>query len=163
MWWQKRKQKVEKGRALYKRVKDRLVTAIFRMQFRVVAQLNHKLASLPVKTLKIVFVGICLSGGGLSGRLVMQAFTKKEASKALLFDSIQMPSHVKQTDEGRRELSPLIFQQEYHRLQTFHALLDSLQQDKMGRRQYDSLLKARPHLLDSIAVLEQFYSSLQKH
>ena len=40
------------------------------------------------------------------------------------------------------------------RIRYFHKYLDSLQQNDVLR--YDSLMKSRPHLLDSILTVEQF-------
>lgn len=51
----------------------------------------------------------------------------------------------------------IISKNEYWHVVQFKNHLFSLKQDSAGRKQYDSIVMARPHLVDSIYLLEEMY------
>lgn len=48
---------------------------------------------------------------------------------------------------------------DYQRIKAFHNYMDSLRGDADGKKVYDSLMKARPGLMDSITLTESYYES----
>ena len=57
---------------------------------------------------------------------------------------------------------PTISKAEIIRIQRFKNYMDSLNQSESGKLLYDSILKARPGLMDSISTIEEFYRSQPK-
>ena len=55
------------------------------------------------------------------------------------------------------EANTNIFNNEYEKIQDFHKYMDSLANTAAGKKVRDSILNARPGLLDSIVSLEAYY------
>jgi len=53
----------------------------------------------------------------------------------------------------------LITRNEYERIHQFKHYLEHLQMDASGKRVYDSLMQARPHLLDSIHIVDSIFQT----
>jgi len=61
--------------------------------------------------------------------------------------------------EEKKETTTLLTAEVYQRLQLFRKYMDSLH--KNSKWIYDSILLARPGMMDSVAILEKMYLSQQ--
>lgn len=123
----------------------RIAGAFVTLQIRFAKFMNKIFADMPDNKIKIVIMTFCLLCGGFSLYLIASAvFTKPEAS--IKIDKIEVPGNFDKTGE---ELNQLIVDEEtYQQVQTF-------KQSSI----YDSTIKARPGLQDSIKLLEHIYQS----
>lgn len=74
------------------------------------------------------------------------------------------PSTLKKTHKVSPVYSPepTIRKSEIIRIEHFKNYMDSLNQSDSGKMFYQSILKSRPGLMDSIKIIEEFYSSQSK-
>ena len=70
-------------------------------------------------------------------------------------DKINFPAHNSKSNiEGIK-----VAERDYQSIASFKHYMDSLNKSLNGKYQYDSILQARPGLMDSVQVLEQLYLS----
>lgn len=62
-----------------------------------------------------------------------------------------------------KKYQPLISEKEYNAIHSFKMHLDSLKATAGGKLKFDSLLLNRPHLIDSINLLENLYYEQQSN
>lgn len=67
--------------------------------------------------------------------------------------------HAVVTGERPVEANTNLFSKEYQKIQDFNKYMDSLANTAAGRKVRDSILDARPGLLDSVASIEAYYRS----
>lgn len=87
--------------------------------------------------------------GGISGR------TKNIFS----IDPIRIPVSIGKANEAT---ASAISTEEFERIHRFREYMDSLARSPSSRARYDSLVRARPGLMDSIVAVEDLYSRRRK-
>lgn len=105
-----------------------------------------------VRTLKIGLVTVCVLAGAGYVNIAINAFSKPAALRPI--DKVSIPKHVI-LDEGEKagpvqQVNPV----SGHNIRRFNYYMDSLQKTVEGKRIYDSILRVRPGLLDSIRKVE---------
>lgn len=109
------------------------------------------------KKLKVFLILFCLCAGGYSIYLTINAITGPERKqKSFKVDQVDVPKHFDKTGD---EIMPesYVDEETFYKIQGFKKYMDSLKQNKS--MQYDSILQARPGLMDSVQVLEELYYS----
>jgi hypothetical protein len=111
---------------------------------------------------KQVFLGfICLLFGGLSIYAFLGAFRENDNSgKSIKPSQLSVPKYYDRTDGEIQE--PVVSEREINRINRFKKYMDSLSYSPTGRAKYDSILKTRPGLMDSIKIIEAIYYSQSK-
>lgn len=111
-------------------------------------------AKLSLKQQKVVFVMLCLLCCAYSTFLIIQGFTANSDQKAIPVNSISRPDSPKPVvkKEGDEKY-------EMERVKHLLFVMDSLRNDPHGRYQYDSIIKHRPGLLDTLRKLEDYYKT----
>lgn len=102
-----------------------------------------------LKTMLVVLGGLWMAG---SAFVVWHAMQSK--GKAYAVTSVSIPRHVEQQKMPANDTAIV---GAVNRIEHFKHWLDSLQQ--RGSPVYDSIVRARPGLIDSISFIEQYYSS----
>ena len=119
--------------------------AMLTLQDKFAGFMNKTFAVMPVNKLKIVVIVFGLLGGGCSLYLVANAvFTKPKSS--IKIDRIDVPGNFDETGDKLNEL--IVDEQTYRQIQAFKK-----------SSFYDSTIRARPGLQDSIKLLESIYHS----
>ncbi|HXL56718.1 MAG TPA: hypothetical protein VN958_10700, partial [Chitinophagaceae bacterium] len=67
------------------------------------------------------------------------------------------PAYADKSNDNLLREQTIISEKEFHRVELFKHYMDSLQKSLTGKYLYDSIVKARPHLIDSILLLENMY------
>ena len=98
---------------------------------------------------------VCFLIGGYSLSLIVKGFLPGKKT-TLPIQRITMPVARDVIDKKRIILSP----GDDHRLQRVHAYLDSVKD--RDPKTYDSLLRMRPHLLDSLRWLDSIYQQQKR-
>ena len=143
------------------RGKDRLAgflaSAFVRTQREIAGAVNKRLFSLNKRGKMVFLCCVTLCFGSLSFLAIISSFDQE---KQLIKPSpIAVPKYLE--GEPQRNIPP-ITPGDISRINQFKNYLDSLRRDPKGRFGYDSLLRHRPHLLDSLALIETFYHSQLK-
>ncbi|MGN6354819.1 MAG: hypothetical protein ACTHLB_15610 [Parafilimonas sp.] len=116
----------------------------------------EKISSFSMKVLLVIFF---LTGSALSIYFIVAAVIEKEQLKAVKVDRLSIPRYYNK-DEADIQDNFLITEQQ--QVQAFKKYMNSLQQTKVGKTMYDSIMLHRPGLMDSIIKLEQLYQSQHK-
>lgn len=121
-------------------------------------RMNKLFMKTDFKRLKVILIIFCICAGGLSLYLIGNSIISP-STKQTPFEVQQMdvPKHFNKT--GDEQLMPEAYVDEgtYRQIQQFRHYMDSLKQYKA--MEYDSILQARPGLMDSVQVLEQIFLS----
>lgn len=106
--------------------------------------------------LKVALAVFCLIQGGACIYTLLGVFHKSVPDTTV--KQISIPSHVIQRDTLNTDMQEaVISKMEFQRFKAFRLYMDSLQRDPNGQLVYDSIIKARPGLLDSVSMLESIY------
>jgi hypothetical protein len=117
--------------------------------------LQSKTERLSMHRKKVYLFIFCLLFGSISICVFIKAFTDKET--LLTIHAITVPAYA---DKLHKDLPPeqvIITQKEFLHIEVFRHYMDSLRISKTGKFLYDSIMQARPHLMDSILLLENMY------
>lgn len=118
---------------------------------RFASYLQQRTATLTAKKFRLILVLFCLSWCSLSLCFILGTFTSKNET-FITIQRIQVPKYYYRTgEEGLKTKSSIIRNDLV--LHKFTDSMNKLKGSPAGRRIYDSLLSARPHLMDSIRQL----------
>lgn len=112
------------------------------------SSLSAKAVGWPKKKLLALLAAFCMVFTVCSTYAIIQGFTVKRHVSPVT--RLTVLHHVG-ADSTETKLEGLVQQ----RIQAFRGYLQRLQQTTQGKKIYDSLVKARPGLMDSLHILEQ--------
>lgn len=122
--------------------------------------MSRKLNHLTAKKRKTIFILFFILIGGLSVYQIVHGITSDSAiGNTVKIKKINFSIH----DSKRNSERIKVTEKDYQSIALFKHYMDSLKKSLNGKYQYDSILQARPGLMDSVQVLEQLYLSQQKH
>jgi hypothetical protein len=108
----------------------------------------------------ILLIVFCLLAGSISFYAAKSSFSGKQKI-SLSANSIKKPKNIHKPSKERRT-SVGITHEEYLRIYNFKLYLDSIASTPSGRITFDSIITARPGLIDSILIIEHIYLSQTK-
>lgn len=117
------------------------------------AWIGNKYNRLPLKCKIIILVCFVVLTGGYSIFLVVSAFTDKQ-SLSHSVTHISIPRHIKTKVAGPTG-NYAIHSKEYQKIHRFQMYMDSLYKDPSGRLLYNSIIRSRPGLMDSVYMVEK--------
>lgn len=158
---QKKKDEESGNPTMSDKVAGRIAGAGIRVQGYFAKGMNKIFKNMNNKKLKALLIFFCVSASGYSIYLIGNAVATP-AKKQPLFkvDQVDVPKHFNKTGD---ELIPeaTVDEQTFNKIQDFKKYMDSLKQNKSYL--YDSIIIARPYLLDTVLMLEEiYYSQKQK-
>ena len=109
----------------------------------------------------IVLSLFCLVAGSLSIYLIATSLMGYPAV-SIKISSIKAPLYSARSVDHDTKSSIIITREEYQRIEHFRHYMDSLATSSSGKPIYDSILKQRPGLMDSVAFIENIYQSQTK-
>lgn len=136
------------------KVAQGVAKSILRIQSGFAKFMSQRTAKISSSGLKACLAIFFLSGSSFSIYIVVSAFTKRSSSKAIHIDRLSVPKYYNNESDER---SLQITKQEFEEVQLFKKYMDSLSQSNSGRHEYDSIIKVRPGLMDSVKELEKIY------
>lgn len=120
--------------------------------------MNRLFMKTDFKRLKLILIFFCVSAGGYSIYLIADSvFSPERKQKALEIQQMDIPKHFNKSGDETIMPEATIDEQTYLQIQDFRKYMDSLKLNRTN--EYDSILQARPGLMDSVQVLEQIYLS----
>ncbi|HUC79482.1 MAG TPA: hypothetical protein VMR70_01145 [Flavisolibacter sp.] len=109
------------------------------------------------RSVQVGLLLFCLCFGGLSVYVLSDVFRKRfDVVNTIKPDQLAVPKHYMRADPMPL---PVITRKELAIMSQFRKYMDSLMLTPEGKQTYDSVLKVRPHLLDSIRLIESYYQS----
>jgi hypothetical protein len=140
------------------KVANKIAAAFNRLQNSFAKPMNKIVDNMNTNRLKTTVVLFSIVFGGMSLYLVINAITQ-QAVLRLHVDQVNVPKHFNKAGDEETVGSGYVDEETFQNITSFRQYMDSLK--KFKRPQYDSIVSARPHLMDSVAILEQVYN-LQK-
>ena len=163
MWLFKKQKNEEIGSNLLTsdKVAGKIAGAGIIVQRKFAEGMNKILKNMNKKKLKAFLIVFSISAGGYNIYLIANAISGSEKNQmSFKVDQVDVPKHFDKTGD---EIIPesYVDEETFYKIQAFKKYMDSLKQNK--NNQYDSILNARPGLMDSVQVLEEiYYSQKQK-
>ena len=113
------------------------------------------------KNIRTFFVVFCLSAGGYSIYLIIDVvFSDGVKQPVIQIDQATIPRHIDKTGDELIVTEQYVDDETYRQLQGFKLFMDSLKVG--GSKLYDSIVTARPGLMDSTRMLIELYHQQQK-
>lgn len=165
MWWNRKKKKESVASA--PQVSGRIATGINKYvtdrQTKLAGFLNRKAAGLSTGGKKVFLFVFCLLFGGMSLYLIVKTlWHPSEADASIKPKAISVPRHMNKTGEETLYPRVLVTEEDMKEVRTFKRYMDSLKNSVNGKSLYDSILTARPGLMDTVGMLEELYLLQQK-
>jgi hypothetical protein len=111
-----------------------------------------------IKKIKLVLISFCFVIGGYSVLLIIEGLIKDDYKPDGFNGSKQKLSiHFKSGNSQIVDPAKYINEETFRKIEQFKNYMDSLK--KQNGYLYDSIIKARPLLLDSVLKLEEIYFS----
>lgn len=127
------------------------------LQLKVAEILNRKTEGLPYKTKLIVLIVFFLAGSSICVYTILESVLAGKIH-SFTVTSLNKPAYIipEKEDFGDRAF---ISEKEYQKLKDINNYMNSLKEDKKGKRLYDSILLKNPSLLDNITMIEKLYQT----
>jgi hypothetical protein len=139
-----------KGMEVSDRFAVKIANLILKLQEIFACRMSKTTKELSTTSLKWMILIFMLSGTSFSIYIAASAFSKKQNPIAI--NHLHLTVLQKQLDAGQ-----IITKAEYRQLKKLERFMDSLH--KIKSPAYDSILKFRPGLLDSVKLLHSFYQN----
>ncbi len=161
MWLYKAKQKdketVDKV-TVSDKVAGKIAAAGIKLQQLFAEKMNKLLMKTDFKRLKIILIIFCIGAGGYSIYLIANsAISPDRKQNSFEVQKMDVPRHFDKTGDENLIPEAYVDEEIYQQVKQFRNYMDSLKQKR--RNEYDSILQARPGLMDSVQMLEQIYLS----
>ncbi|MCA6440686.1 MAG: hypothetical protein IM581_12190 [Chitinophagaceae bacterium] len=159
MWLYKAKQKEAVDKVTVSdKVAGKIAAAGIKLQQLFAEKMNKLIMKTDFKRLKIILVIFCIGAGGYSIYLIVNSVISPDR-KQNSFDVQQMdvPKHFDKLGDENLIPEAYVDEETYQQVKQFLNYMDSLKQKRSN--EYDSILQARPGLMDSMQMLEQIYLS----
>jgi hypothetical protein len=119
--------------------------------------LNNKTAHLSRRGKLALLIVFCLFFGGGSLYIMVDGFVSNKSSEIFRSKSIAVPHHAGQSGLDGSRIKALITSKDMFKIEQFRRYMDSLKSSKRGVALYDSIIKVRPGLMDSLTEVERLY------
>lgn len=122
---------------------------------RIAMYLQHKSDLLSAQTKKYSLIFFCLLFGGSSVAIIIHSITIK--GQQVSITKISKPAHSIQDEKLYLQADSAVTKSDYERVEQFKNYLLQLKTDSVSRKKFDSIVQARPRLMDSINLFEKIY------
>lgn len=140
------------------KVAGKIAGAWLRIQTKFSEHMNKLFSKMSARKLKTMLIVFCLGCGGYSVYLLVNAIVSSDKRQPYFkIDQVDIPKHFDKTGDEITQPESYVDERTYQQIQGFKQYMDSLKINKS--KLYDSIMVARPGLMDSILVLEEIYNS----
>lgn len=120
--------------------------------------LQAKSEKLSLASKRLIVIVFCLISFSSCVYLVIKSFFGNHPAN-LSIEAIRVPKQLTHNENRRIIPSKGVSKDEIEKIKKFRDYFDSLAKNNSGRRIYDSILKHRPGLIDSLSIIENLYKS----
>ena len=135
---------------------NRIISKWVRTKKRIAFYLQQKSELLSMRAKKLSLSLFCFLFGGISLYIIIQSAAVDQ--KVMPVQRISRPVEPGNS-ENLLQADSVITKMEYERIERFKNYLIQLQEDSASAKKFDSVMKVRPQLLDSIKMIERIYLS----
>lgn len=158
MLFRKKKDKAP-GNPVKEKAAKGIASFLLKTQSKFADVMNNQTKNIPSKKMKVMLIAFCFLGGGFSLYLIGEAVLKPDrAQPTFKIDPVSVPQHYDRSGDEQLRSDQYIDNETYQQIEAFEQYMDSLQQTPKGIKTRDSILQARPGLMDSIAMLKEIYN-----
>jgi hypothetical protein len=158
MWLSKKNKKESNDGTVSDNVAGKIAGFGVAIQSKFSATMNKLFEKMNNKIIKIWLGVFCITCGGYSIYLLASAIVSPTATQpSIKIDPVNIPKHYNNAGDEMLSTDNTVDEETYLKIQAFKSYMDSLKQAKSI--QYDSILAARPYLMDTVLMLEQIYYS----
>lgn len=147
-------------RPLTDKAASKIVLVFTWLQHRFARRMNKMIGTMNPKRLTLTLILFALLCGGFSIYLIVNSVTRKPATN-LHVEQVAVSKHFNRTGDEKTIGDAYVDVQTFQNITAFKRYMDSLKTFRRGR--YDSILVIRPHLMDSVATLEQIYNGQKQN
>lgn len=141
-------------------LKEKMNKQIHVMQSAWAQWMLRRTRNIPAKRMRLILIVFVMGIGSYCAWLTYAGINGKSGS-FFSVTPIKKPAHATVTDD-RYKVLPGIAYVEYQRIHRFRIYMDSLARSATGKNRYDSIIRHRPGLMDSIGFIENYYEQLKK-
>lgn len=135
---------------------QRWATAIDKKQRQWATLLNQQAEKYSKRSKQILLAIFCVLFGGGSIYIMVRAV--ENPTGRLRIEKMSFPRYATGDDTSSTfQPTVVLTEKQYRNIQRFKKYMDSLQTTTAGKLKYDSIIKARPGLIDSIVFIEEIY------
>jgi hypothetical protein len=156
MWLFKRKKK-EKDTFQKDMIAGKIARAMVAIQIKFANAMNKLFSKTSPRRMKLYSFLFSIVGFGLSLYFIAIAISNYSSGRKIKVEQAKIPRVEGRNDNQNSSSNILIDEQTWKKIESFKEYVDSLKQN--GSKEVDSLIAARPGLLDSISMLEEIYYS----
>jgi hypothetical protein len=127
--------------------------ASIRLQYKCAHWLERKTAHLSRKSWIVILTGFTVFTSGYCIYLTIAGFSQT-TTNTITITPITKPINALETRKERVDSTLSISKIELERSVRFRRYIDSLGRSPTGKKLHDSIMKSRPGLLDSLAIVE---------
>lgn len=157
--FKRRKKEKETGESTSDKVAGKIAGAGLTIQRKFSENMNKLFSKLSPGSVKVFLVVFCLSAGGYSFYLISNSIFNNDQSSPIQVDPVKAPKHFDKTGDELLRSDQYVDEETYRNIIAFKMYMDSLKVNKT--KVYDSIMQARPGLMDSVLILESIYNSQQ--
>ena len=141
------------------KVANRIAHTGLRFQSRVSDVVNNRMKNVSTSRLKVLLALFSFCAGGYSIYLAAEAIRSPQSIQTLKIESVRVPRHVNDNTDELLPPNQYVDEQTYRQIRGFRHFMDSMKVNQPAI--YDSIINARPGLMDSAIVLEELYRRQQ--
>lgn len=158
--FKRKKKEKQTGLSTSDKVAGKIAGAGLKIQSKFSETMNKLFAKLSPGSVKMFFVVFCLSAGGYSLYLIGNSlFHNYTTGPSIHIEPVTAPKHIDQSGDELLRPEQYVDEETYRNIIAFKIYMDSLRVNKAVI--YDSIMQARPGLMDSVLMLESIYNSQQ--
>ena len=152
----KRLKKELSGTLQQDKIAQNFVNRCIRVQDNSAKFLQSKFERLSLQAKKLVVIIFCSMSFGCCLFSIIESF-HNHSSNAFSLTSIKVPKQVTEYQLEKLRHSIVIGTHGFEKIKMFRLYLDSLTKSKSGKALYDSIIKNRKGLIDSLTMIENIY------
>lgn len=122
---------------------------------KIAAYLQQKSEMFSIQTKKFSLIFFCVLFGGSSVAIIIHSTTTKQ--RPFSITKLSRTAHSIQEEKLYLQADSAITKNEYDRVEQFKAYMFQLKADSFNNKKFDSIIQARPLLMDSIKLFEKMY------
>ncbi len=140
------------------KVAGKIAGLTIKLQQLFAEKMNRVFMKTDFKRLKIILIIFCIGAGGYSIYLITNSVISPDRKQnSFEIQQMDVPKHFDKTGDENLIPEAYVDEETWQQVKQFRNYMDSLKQKR--RNEYDSILQARPGLMDSVQMLEQIYLS----
>jgi hypothetical protein len=157
MLFEKQKSKSENSNPVHDKIAVRIAGYLIKAQTKFAQFMNKNSSAVSTKRMKAFLVIFCLISGSFSLYFVGKGLFNRENETTIILDKVHTPKYYDKVGDDMISSETYIDEETWSKVQLFRNYMDSLKTN--GSNSYDSMVKARPGLMDSVRAIEDIYYS----